>query len=60
MGTKRSTDGERYELLPAREQRRRFDQLPAASRQASRRTEDCLGRRWWQPSSFATTGGRAI
>jgi hypothetical protein len=32
-----STDREHYELLPAREQQRRFDQLPAASRQPGRR-----------------------
>jgi hypothetical protein len=41
-----STDGERYVLLPNREQQRRFDELPAAPRQPSRRTADCIGRRW--------------
>jgi Replication-relaxation len=43
-----SIDGEHYELLPPREQQRRFDQLPAAPRQAHRRVEDCLARRWRQ------------
>lgn len=41
-----SIDGERYELLPAREQQRRFDDLPAAPREPGRRVEDCLGRHW--------------
>jgi hypothetical protein len=41
-----TTDRQRYELLPAREQERRFDELPAAPRNASRHIEDCLGRRW--------------
>jgi Replication-relaxation len=41
-----STDGEHYKLLLAREQQRRFDQLPATPRQVGRRFEDCLGRRW--------------
>jgi Replication-relaxation len=41
-----SIDGERYELLPACEPHRRFDELPAAPREPQRRIEDCLGRRW--------------
>jgi hypothetical protein len=44
-------DGERYELLPAREQQRRFDELPAAPREPQRRVEDCLGRRWRRPAA---------
>ncbi len=48
-----SIDGERYELLPAREQQRRFDELPAAPRQASRRVEDCLGQRWRRPAAVS-------
>jgi Replication-relaxation len=44
-------DGERYELLPAHEQQRGFDELPAAPRQASRQVEDCLGRRWRRPAA---------
>ena len=46
-------DGEHYELLPAREQQRRFDQLPAAPRQSGRRVEDCLGRRWRWPAAVS-------
>jgi hypothetical protein len=45
-----SIDGAHYELLPAREQQRRFDQLPAAPREPGRRVEDCLGRRWCWPA----------
>lgn len=41
-----STDGERYELLPAREQQRSFRELPAWPRQPGHDTADCLGRRW--------------
>jgi hypothetical protein len=41
-----STDGERYELLPVREQQRSFLELPAGPRDHGRRVEDCLGRRW--------------
>jgi hypothetical protein len=48
-----SIDGERYELLPAREQQRRFNELPAAPRQASRRVEDCLGQRWRRPAAVS-------
>jgi hypothetical protein len=52
-----SIDGEHYELLPAREQQRRFDELPASPRQPNRRVEDCLGRRW--RLTPATTQARA-
>jgi len=52
-----STDAERYELLPAREQQRSFTELPAAPRHDGRRVEDCLGRRWHQTAS--TLGGAA-
>lgn len=48
-----SIDGEHYELLPAREQQRRFDQLPATPRQTTRRVEDSLGRRWRHAASGA-------
>jgi hypothetical protein len=41
-----TTNGEQYELLPARDQQRPFDQLPAGPPQPSHRVEDCLGRRW--------------
>jgi len=54
-----SADGEHYELLPDREQERRFEELPASPRKESRRVEDCLGRRWRQSSSFGTTGVRS-
>lgn len=43
-----STDGERYTLLPAG-QERPFLELPAWPRDPSRRLEDCLGRRWRRP-----------
>jgi hypothetical protein len=46
-----STDAERYELLPAREQQRSFTELPAAARHDGRRVEDCLGRRWRHAAS---------
>jgi hypothetical protein len=48
-----SIDGGHYELLPAREQQRRFDQLPASPRQPGRRVEDCLGRRWRWPAAVS-------
>lgn len=41
-----TTDGKLYELLPAREQQRPLDELPATPRHANRRIEDCLARRW--------------
>jgi hypothetical protein len=56
-----STDGEHYTLLPARDQQRRFDQLPAYPRQSGRRVEDCLARRWqWEAARMARTGGSAV
>lgn len=45
-----STDGERYELLPDREQQRHFIELPAAPRTSRRHVDDCLGRRWRRPA----------
>ncbi len=54
-----STDGEYYELLPAREQARHFDELPASPRKAGHCVEHCLGRRWRQLSSLAASGVRA-
>ena len=54
-----STDGERYELLPAREQQRPFDELPVAPRQASRRVEECLGQRWRHVTPAGSTQGSA-
>lgn len=43
-----TVDGERYELLPGREQQRAFHELPLRPRDPARRIEDCLGRRWPQ------------
>lgn len=40
-----SSDGDTYELLPGREQKRRFEELPRRPRHPSRRIDDCLGRR---------------
>jgi hypothetical protein len=53
-----STDGERYELLPAREQKRHFTELPAAPRTARRHVDDCLGRRWRRPALNNAPMGR--
>lgn len=50
-----TSDRERYTLLPARDQQRHFTQLPAGPRQARRRVDDCLGRRW----RHTTTAGGA-
>lgn len=50
-----TSDRERYTLLPARNQHRGFTELPAGLRQASRRVDDCLGRRW----RHTTTAGGA-
>jgi hypothetical protein len=41
-----TVDGDRYELLPGRDQERAFDELPLRPRDPARRVEDCLGRRW--------------
>jgi Replication-relaxation len=49
-----STDHERYTLLPRSEQQRPFNKLPAAPRDAQRRSVDCLGRRWRQPSLISS------
>lgn len=40
-------DGDRYQLLPGRQQERAFEELPLRPRDPSRRTGDCLGRRQW-------------
>jgi hypothetical protein len=53
-----SIDGERYVLLPDRDQQRNFQQLPAWRRDLSRRLEDCLGRRWKQPTKAEKEPGR--
>ncbi len=55
-----TTDRERYRLLPAREQERRFSELPAWPRRPEHQAADCLGRRWRQPTLPALTiRGRA-
>ncbi|HLY94720.1 MAG TPA: hypothetical protein VKP14_07720, partial [Gaiellaceae bacterium] len=41
-----TSDGRRYELLPAREQERALDELPLRPRDPARRIAECLGRRW--------------
>ena len=51
-----STDGERYTLLPGRDQQRTFCELPASPRQPGHRATDCLGRRW-RPERAAGAGG---
>lgn len=48
-----SVNGVRFELLPARERTRSFEELPRRPRQSSRRIEDCLGRNW-RPEIAAT------
>jgi hypothetical protein len=53
-----TVEGERYTLLPGRDQRRTFRELPAGPRQPSRRAADCLGRRWrWRTERAASAGG---
>jgi hypothetical protein len=54
-----STDGERYTLLPAREQHRSFTELPAGPRHTEHHLRDCLGRRWRRPTAAASTRGRS-
>lgn len=41
-----TVDGDRYELLPGRDQERAFHELPLRPRDPARRVEECLGRRW--------------
>lgn len=55
-----STDGKHYELLPAREQHRRFEELPASPRNPDRRVEDCAGRRWRLPAPTASARARVV
>lgn len=43
-----SSNGEVYELLPAREQQRDFLELPAGPHNQDHQLGDCLGRRWRQ------------
>jgi hypothetical protein len=45
-----STDSEHYQLLPTREQQRRFDELPCSPPQPHHRVPDCLGQRWRTPA----------
>jgi Replication-relaxation len=45
-----STDQQHYTLLPARDEQRPFNELPAAPRDPQRRSAECLGRRWRQPN----------
>ena len=49
-----SSDGDTYELLPGREQKRPFQELPRRARDVSRRVDDCLGRHWRQTRAAAT------
>lgn len=46
-----TVDGERYQLLPARQHERALDELPHRPRDHSRRLDDCLARRWRLPAS---------
>ena len=41
-----SSDADTYELLPDREQKRSFQELPRRPRDPSRRLDDCLSRQW--------------
>jgi hypothetical protein len=41
-----TVDGDRYELLPGRDQQRAFHELPLRPRDSARRVADCLGRHW--------------
>ncbi|MGD0455336.1 MAG: replication-relaxation family protein [Solirubrobacteraceae bacterium] len=53
-----TVEGERYTLLPSRDQQRAFCELPAGPRQPDRRAADCLGRRWrWRTECAAGAGG---
>ena len=53
-----TVEGERYTLLPGRDQQRAFCELPAGPRQPGRRAADCLGRRWrWRTECAAGAGG---
>ena len=47
-----SVDGERFTLLPRRDQERRLDELPLRPREPGRRVEDCLGHHW--PLAFTS------
>ena len=49
-----TTDTEHYTLLPAREQQRRFQELPAGPRRAEHHIGGCLGRRWRQAPATTT------
>jgi hypothetical protein len=53
-----SADGERYELLPARDQHRALIELPAWPRNPQHRTEHCLGRRWRRATVSLANGRR--
>jgi hypothetical protein len=48
-----TVDGDRYELLPGREQERVFDELPLRPRDPARSIDDCLGQRWQRPGTDA-------
>ena len=54
-----TVEGERYTLLPGRDQQRAFCELPAGPRQPGRRAADCLGRRWRDATPAASTLGPA-
>jgi len=54
-----TTDGERYTLLPGREQQRSFEELPAWPRQPRHLVGDCLGRRWRQASPASVMSARS-
>jgi hypothetical protein len=54
-----TTDGDRYTLLPGRDQQRAFCELPTGPRQPTRRAADCLGRRWRDATPAASTRGSA-
>lgn len=49
-----SSDGDIYELLTGREQKRRFQELPRRPRDPSRRIDDCLGRQWRYADAVST------
>ncbi len=53
-------DGERYTLLPGRDQQRTFTELPAGPRRADHLAADCLGRRWHFAQAISATRGRTV
>jgi hypothetical protein len=48
-----TVEGDRYELLPGRNQQRAFHELPLRPRDPARPINDCLGQRWQRPDANA-------